>query len=352
MVPRIAVVHGRCFAGNAVLAGCADLIVATENGLARHGRPGDDRRRRARRRSRPEDVGPIAMQAPQRRGRPASSPTRRAAVAVTERAARLLPGARPNPGTAPDQPRLRTRLPRAARARLRRRPDHRDAGRRGLGHGSCASASRPSWSPRWRGSRGAPVGVIANNTQLMAGAITAARRQGRPLPAAVRRLRAAGRLAGRHARLHGRPRRRGRRARPPRLAAARRRRGADASRSIAVVLRRALRARRAGDGRRQPPRAAADGRLAGRDARADGAGGRRPAGAPATSWRRSRTPTSGRRACAPSPPQLHEHAQALNAAQLFELDDVIDPADTRATIARTLAAAGPPRPSGRTVDTW
>src|SRR3954451_225098 len=31
LVPRIAVVAGRCFAGNAVLAGCADLIVATEN---------------------------------------------------------------------------------------------------------------------------------------------------------------------------------------------------------------------------------------------------------------------------------------------------------------------------------
>src|SRR4051794_39925048 len=31
LVPRIAVVHGRCFAGNAVIAGCSDLIVATSN---------------------------------------------------------------------------------------------------------------------------------------------------------------------------------------------------------------------------------------------------------------------------------------------------------------------------------
>src|SRR5215212_11225792 len=31
LVPRIAVVAGRCFAGNAVIAGCSDLIVATEN---------------------------------------------------------------------------------------------------------------------------------------------------------------------------------------------------------------------------------------------------------------------------------------------------------------------------------
>ncbi|MFL5976892.1 MAG: carboxyl transferase domain-containing protein, partial [Solirubrobacterales bacterium] len=31
LVPRIAVVAGRCFAGNAMIAGCSDLIVATEN---------------------------------------------------------------------------------------------------------------------------------------------------------------------------------------------------------------------------------------------------------------------------------------------------------------------------------
>src|SRR5689334_20824992 len=31
VVPRIAVVAGRCFAGNAVIAGCSDLIVATED---------------------------------------------------------------------------------------------------------------------------------------------------------------------------------------------------------------------------------------------------------------------------------------------------------------------------------
>jgi acetyl-CoA carboxylase carboxyltransferase component len=31
VVPRIAVVAGRCFAGNAVLAGASDLIIATEN---------------------------------------------------------------------------------------------------------------------------------------------------------------------------------------------------------------------------------------------------------------------------------------------------------------------------------
>jgi acetyl-CoA carboxylase carboxyltransferase component len=52
----------------------------------------------------------------------------------------------------------------------------------------------------------------------------------------------------------------------------------------------------------------------------------------------------------------HEHAKALNAATLFELDDVIDPAETRRLIASTLAAApspGPPRGGERRfIDAW
>ena len=35
-----------------------------------------------------------------------------------------------------------------------------------------------------------------------------------------------------------------------------------------------------------------------------------------------------------------ENAKAVNAAQLFEIDDVIDPAETRRLIAATFAAAG------------
>ena len=48
------------------------------------------------------------------------------------------------------------------------------------------------------------------------------------------------------------------------------------------------------------------------------------------------------------------NAEALNAAQLFEIDDVIDPAETRGLIAATLAAAGEiDRGHGhRFVDTW
>jgi acetyl-CoA carboxylase carboxyltransferase component len=46
-----------------------------------------------------------------------------------------------------------------------------------------------------------------------------------------------------------------------------------------------------------------------------------------------------------------EHVTAFNAARVFEIDDVIDPAETRGLIARLLAAA-PARPSGRHIDTW
>lgn len=53
--------------------------------------------------------------------------------------------------------------------------------------------------------------------------------------------------------------------------------------------------------------------------------------------------------------QAHEQVKVLNAATLFELDDVIDPADSRRVIAATFAAAADAREDGgrpRFVDTW
>ena len=47
-----------------------------------------------------------------------------------------------------------------------------------------------------------------------------------------------------------------------------------------------------------------------------------------------------------------ENARAINAATLFEIDDVIDPAETRRILSSTLAAAGEPPRSGRFVDAW
>jgi acetyl-CoA carboxylase carboxyltransferase component len=50
-----------------------------------------------------------------------------------------------------------------------------------------------------------------------------------------------------------------------------------------------------------------------------------------------------------------KNAEALNAAALFELDDVVDPAETRSLIASTLRAASRPPEAARGhrfVDTW
>jgi len=54
--------------------------------------------------------------------------------------------------------------------------------------------------------------------------------------------------------------------------------------------------------------------------------------------------------------RMYEHGKALNAASHFEIDDVIDPADTRRWISTLLDAAPPPAPRpGKkrpNVDTW
>src|SRR4051794_38175897 len=62
-VPRIAIVKGRCFAGNAVIAGCSDLIIATADASLGMGGPamiaggglGEVG---------PDEVGPMSMQEP------------------------------------------------------------------------------------------------------------------------------------------------------------------------------------------------------------------------------------------------------------------------------------------------
>ncbi len=62
-MPRIGIVSGRCFAGNAALLGCSDVIIATENATVGMGGPamieGGGLGVFA-----PEEVGPVAMQVP------------------------------------------------------------------------------------------------------------------------------------------------------------------------------------------------------------------------------------------------------------------------------------------------
>ncbi|TFW10201.1 carbamoyl-phosphate synthase large subunit, partial [Oxalobacteraceae bacterium OM1] len=63
LVPRVGIVSGRCFAGNAALLGCCDVIIATRNATIGMGGPamieGGGLGVYA-----PEEVGPVAMQAP------------------------------------------------------------------------------------------------------------------------------------------------------------------------------------------------------------------------------------------------------------------------------------------------
>jgi acetyl-CoA carboxylase carboxyltransferase component len=53
---------------------------------------------------------------------------------------------------------------------------------------------------------------------------------------------------------------------------------------------------------------------------------------------------------------MYTHGKALNTATYFEIDDVIDPADSRRWITAALDAAPPPPPrAGKKrpmIDTW
>ena len=56
--------------------------------------------------------------------------------------------------------------------------------------------------------------------------------------------------------------------------------------------------------------------------------------------------------------RAYEHGKALNVAEHFEIDDVIDPAATRARLVHALESGGPPGhwstapPRRPFVDTW
>ncbi len=116
LVPRIAVVKGRCFAGNAVIAGVSDLIIATADtsiGMAgpamiAGGGLGDVA---------PDDVGPLSVQAPNGVVDVVVADEAEA-VAVTKRVLGYFQGAT-TPGSAADQDALRTMIPERARRAIR-----------------------------------------------------------------------------------------------------------------------------------------------------------------------------------------------------------------------------------------
>jgi acetyl-CoA carboxylase carboxyltransferase component len=328
-VPRIAVVAGNCFAGNAMLAGCSDLIVATESISLGMGGPamieGGGLGRVA-----PEEIGPLDVQL----GNGVVDVAVGDEAQATAMARRLLGYFGGVTGyTAPDQTTLRELVP----ARRRRAYDVRpiletlcDAGsvtvlRERFAPGLVTALAR---------IEGRPLGIIANDTRHLAGAITSDGGEkgarflelcdafGLPVVSLVD---TPGIMVGPQAEATGLVRHAARlmtagaRLRVP---------------LIGVILRRAygLGAQAMVGGSLHEPLLTVAWPTAELGPMGlEGAvrlGFRRELDALAPSEREPRVQELTAAA--------HEHAQALNAASLFEIDDVIDPADTRRVIASTL----------------
>ena len=192
LVPRIAVVAGRCFAGNAVIAGCSDLIVATENISLGMGGPAMIEGGGLGKVD-PDEVGPIAMQA-------ANGVVdlvvadEAEATAATKRLLAYFQGATP-PGAEPDQAALRDAVPERQRRAYAVQPIVETLADEGSvtflrerfapGDGDGAGPDRGPAARRDR-QRHPPHGRRDHQRR---------RRQGGPLPAALRRLRPARGLA-------------------------------------------------------------------------------------------------------------------------------------------------------------
>ncbi len=351
VVPRIAVVRGRCFAGNAVIAGCADLIVATEDASIGMGGPamiaGGGLGEVAA-----DEVGPVSIQEPNG-VLDLVVADEAEAVAATKKLLGYFRGPGPA-GAEPDQAALRTAVPERERRAYKVAPIIE-----GLCDEGTATFLRAAFAPEMTTAlgriEGRPIGVIANNTVHAAGAITsdAADKAARLLQLCdafglpvLSLIDTPGFMVGTEAEATGLVRH------ASRLIVA----GAALRvPTIAVVLRRGygLGAQAMAFGSTHSPLLTVawpgahlgpmglEGavRLALRkelDAIADEA---------------EREQRVGELTA-----QAQRNARALNAAALFEIDDVIDPAETRGAIAATLraAAAHPSEPPGRRrfVDTW
>ncbi|HEX8103598.1 MAG TPA: carboxyl transferase domain-containing protein, partial [Solirubrobacteraceae bacterium] len=345
--PRIAVVKGRCFAGNAVIAGCSDLVVATQDASLGMGGPamiaggglGDVE---------PDDVGPMSMQAPNGVVDVVVADEAEA-VAVTKRLFGLLQGP-VDEWTAPDQTRLRTLLPDNPRRAYDVVPVIE-----GLADEGSVVVLREKFAPMMVTAlariEGRPIGVIANNTKFYAGTITAPAAEkaarmmelcdafGLPLVSLVD---TPGFMVGPEHEKTALVRRTARM-----LVAG----AALAVPFVAVVLRRGygLGAQAMVGGSLHEPLltvawpSAHLGPMGLEGAVRLGLSKELAAiEDEAAREQRVRDVTAA----------AQENARAINAAALFELDDVIDPAETRGVIAATLRAAGTPPRSGRPVSPW
>lgn len=350
VVPRIAVVKGRCFAGNAVIAGASDLIVATADTSIGMGGPamiaggglGDVA---------PDDVGPISVQAPNGVVDVVVADEAEA-VATTKKLLSYFTGPAA-PGPAVDQTALRTMVPERARRAYPVAPIIE-----ALADADSVTFLREKFAPEMVTALaridGRPVGVLANNTMVMAGAITAAASDkaarflqlcnafGLPVVSLVD---CPGYMVGPAAESEALVRR------GSRLLVA----GAALTVPLlAVILRRGygLGAQAMCGGSLHEPLLT----VAWPGAHLGPMG---LEGAVRLGMRKEleaiADPDEREQAVRAATAAAEENARALNSASMFELDDVVDPAETRGLIAATLSAAAQhERPAGppRFIDTW
>jgi acetyl-CoA carboxylase carboxyltransferase component len=349
LVPRIAIVAGRCFAGNAVLAGCSDLIVATEGSSLGMGGPAMIEGGGLGKVD-PDEVGPLETQA--RNGVvDAVAADEAEATAIAKKLLGYFQGATA-PGEAPDQKALRRMVPERARRAFAVGPVVET-----LADAGSVTFLRERFAPEMVTAlariEGRPLGFIANDSRHWAGALTseASDKAARFLSLCdafglpvVSLLDTPGYMVGPEAEATGLVRH------ASRLLVA----GAALRVPlIAVVLRRGygLGAQAMAGGSIHEPLLTVA--WPGAHLGPMGLEGavrlalRKELEAIADAEERERRVRELTAAA-------EENAKALNAAALFEIDDVIDPAHTRAVIARTLRAAadGVPPERPRPVDTW
>ncbi len=350
LVPRIAVVAGRCFAGNAVLAGCSDLIVATENVSLGMGGPAMIEGGGLGKVD-PDEVGPLAMQ--ERNGVVDLAVANEAeAVAATKRLLSYFQGVTA-PGPEADQAALREIVPERERRAYAVAPVIET-----LADTGSVTFLRERFAPEIVTAlgriEGRPLGFIANDSRHTAGAITsdASDKAARFLQLCdsfglpvISLIDTPGFMVGPEAEATGLVRH-----------ASRLLIGGAALRVplIAVILRRGygLGAQAMAGGSLHEPLLTVAWPMA-------HLGPMGLEGAVKLALRKEleaiEDEDEREQRVRDLTAQAEANAKALNAATLFELDDVIDPAETRGLIASTLAAAASstePESSRRFIDSW
>ncbi|MDQ5895722.1 MAG: hypothetical protein QG596_1983, partial [Actinomycetota bacterium] len=170
LVPRVAVVKGRCFAGNAVIAGCADLIIATEDSSLGMGGPamiaGGGLGEVA-----PDDVGPVSFQEPNGVLDLVVADEAEAVAAAKKLIGYFQGRTAWAGGEEPDQSALREMVPERERRAFDVRPVIET-----LSDPDTVTFLRPKFAPEMVTAltriEGRPVGVIANDSRHLAGTIT------------------------------------------------------------------------------------------------------------------------------------------------------------------------------------